>query len=64
VSTEATFCETFVAAFNWILQAKRDDCVCVNEEYYLVRDSLPTCWPVADYTRFVNGVVALWNNWQ
>ena len=56
--------DTFAAAMNWILQAKRSDLVCANERYYLVRDSLPTCWSSADCDVFINAVVALWNNWR
>jgi hypothetical protein len=31
--------DSFVEAFNWILQANRDQLLCANEQYYLVRDN-------------------------
>lgn len=56
--------DTFVAAVNWIFQAKRDDLVCANEQYYLVRDSAATCWPCANCAAFLDAVANLWNNWK
>jgi hypothetical protein len=55
--------DSFVAAFNWIVQAKRADFVCANKQHYLVRDSAATCWPCADYDRFLNAAAKLWTNW-
>ena len=56
------YADTFVAAMNWILQARRDDLVCANRQYHLVRDSA-TCWPCANCDCFINAAVELWNNW-
>jgi hypothetical protein len=56
--------DTFVAAINWILEAKRSELVCANEQYYLVRDSAATCWPVANCAAFLDAVVKLWNDWE
>jgi hypothetical protein len=56
--------DTFVAALNWILEAERNDFVCANEQYYLVRDSAATCWPVANCAAFLDAVVKLWKDWQ
>jgi hypothetical protein len=56
--------DTFVAAFNWILQADRTKFVCANERYYLERDGFAECWPCADCENFINKVVELWNNWM
>jgi hypothetical protein len=33
------FIDTFVAAMTWVLQAKRSDLLCANEQNFLVRDS-------------------------
>jgi hypothetical protein len=54
---------TFVAAMNWIFQAKRNDFVCANKQHYLVRDSVATCWPCANCDQFLNAAAALWNDW-
>ena len=37
--------------------------VCANEQYYLLRDNSPVCWPKANGPKFINAVVGLWNNW-
>lgn len=57
------YADTFVAALNWILQAKRSDLLCASERHYLVRDSAATCWPCADCDSFINTAVELWKNW-
>jgi hypothetical protein len=56
--------DTFVAAMNWILEADRNQFVCANEQFYLVRDSAPECWPCADCNHFINAVIQLWNKGQ
>ena len=56
--------DSFVAAFNWILQAERKDLVCGNEQHYLVRDSASTCWPCNDCAAFLDAVAKLWNDWK
>lgn len=56
--------DTFVAAFNWILTADRDNLLCANEEYYLVRDSVTNCWSSANFDKFVGQAIHLWNNWS
>jgi hypothetical protein len=58
------YADTFVAAFNWILTADRDNLLCANEQYYLVRDSLTNCWPSANFDQFVSKAIQLWNNWS
>jgi hypothetical protein len=60
----SSYNDTFVAAINWLLEAKQEDLVCANEQYYLVRDSTTNCWPIADYEGFLSAVVALWNDWK
>ena len=56
--------DTFVAAFTWILSAERDNLLCANEQYYLVRDSFTNCWPSANFDQFVSKAIQLWNNWS
>ena len=55
--------DTFVNAMNWILQADKSDFVCANEQYYLVRDNVHTCWPKADCDQFLEALKSFWNNW-
>jgi hypothetical protein len=37
--------------------------LCVNEQYYLLRDNDPVCWPIANGEQFINAAIRLWNNW-
>jgi hypothetical protein len=56
--------KSFVNAFNWIQQeADKGKLVCANEQYYLLRDNVHTCWPVADGEAFINAAITLWNDW-
>jgi hypothetical protein len=59
-----SYSNTFIAALNWILQADRNNFLCANEQYYLVRDSVPMCWPTANCDRFLNALTSLWNDWS
>jgi hypothetical protein len=48
----------------WLNQnTDRTKFVCANEQYYLLRDKDPVCWPVANGEQFINAVTRLWNNW-
>ncbi len=40
----------------------RSKFLCANEQYYLLRDNDPVCWPVASGTHFINAAIRLWNN--
>jgi hypothetical protein len=55
---------TFVAAMNWILQARRNDLICANGQFYLVRDNSPSCWPCQDCGQFLDAVADFWNHWN
>jgi hypothetical protein len=37
--------------------------LCANEQYYLLRDNDPVCWPIANGNQFINAVIQLWNKW-
>jgi hypothetical protein len=51
-------------ALNWYRKdAKKDQLVCANEQYYLLRDGSAVCWTQADCDDFVEAAVELWNNW-
>lgn len=41
----------------------RSEFVCANEQYYLLRDGYPTCWPCADGENFINAASQLWDDW-
>ncbi len=59
-----SFADCFINAINWIQQeADKSKLVCANEQYYLLRDNLHTCWPKANCEKFLDAVIELWNGW-
>jgi hypothetical protein len=49
---------------NWLYETTdRSEFVCANEQYYLLRDNIHTCWACADGENFINAVIKLWNEW-
>ena len=59
----SSYGSTFVATMNWLNETDRTQLVCVNEQYYLLRDNSETCWPIAKGDRFITESIQLWNNW-
>ena len=56
--------QSFVNAINWLQsEADKDKLLCANEQYYLLRDGLHTCWPKANAEAFLSAAIKLWNNW-
>jgi hypothetical protein len=48
----------------WLQETtNRSEFLCVNEQYYLLRNNEPVCWPVANGEKFINAAIQLWNNW-
>ncbi len=60
----SSYGDTFVAAMNWILSAERDKFVCAHGQHWLVRDSAPECWPIANYDALIKAAVEMWNSWS
>jgi hypothetical protein len=59
-----SFGDTFADAINWIrLDADKTKLVTANEQFYLLRDGVKTCWPKADAEEFLTAAVRLWNEW-
>ena len=54
--------DTFVNAFNHIVEADRGKFVCANQMYYLLGDSNIT-WRSADCDRFLTALGEFWTNW-
>lgn len=56
--------DTFVAAINWIqTEADKIKLVTANEQFYLLRDGVKTCWPKADAEQFLKAAIRLWKEW-
>lgn len=59
-----TYGKIVLNILNWLYQTTdRTKLVCVNEQYYLLRDNSAVCWPVANEEKFINAAIQLWNNW-
>jgi hypothetical protein len=59
-----SYAATFVNVVNWIHKADRTKFVCANEQYYLLRDDVSTCWSIKDGEAFISALVKFWNEWQ
>jgi hypothetical protein len=60
----SSFEDCFVNAINWIQNdADKSQFVSVNEQYYLLRNNMHTCWSNADCEAFLNSAIGLWNDW-
>ena len=56
--------DTFVNAINWTQKdADKSTLVTANEQFYLLRDGVKTCWPKADAEQFLKAAIKLWNEW-
>lgn len=59
-----SYADCVVNVVNWYRQeANKNELLCANEQYYLLRDGYHTCWPQAQCDAFIDAVVRLWNNW-
>lgn len=57
--------DSVVNVLNWYMQdAARNDLLCANEQFYLLRDGFHTSWSPADCTAFIAAAVQLWNDWD
>lgn len=60
----SSYQESVVNTLNWYFQeASKADLICANEQYYLLRDGVHTCWNQASCDAFVEAAVKLWNEW-
>ena len=59
------FGDSVVNVLNWYLQeAAKDDLLCANEQFYLLRDGFHTSWSPAHCNAFIVAAVQLWNKWR
>lgn len=55
---------SLVDALNWIQEeADKKALLTANEQYFLLWDGVPTCWPHAGFNKYMEEVVRLWNDW-
>jgi hypothetical protein len=58
--------DSFCAIINWFTSltlTEKQDLVCANEQYYLLRDSSLVCWSPAKCEAFVAACSTEWVNW-
>jgi hypothetical protein len=54
----------FINAMNWIQkEADKEKLLCVNEQYYLLRENSHVCWPPSNAGAYLNAAIKRWNNW-
>ena len=58
------FGQKVLSILTWLYQTTdRANFVCANEQYHLLRDNDPVCWPIANAAQFIDAVIQLWNKW-
>jgi hypothetical protein len=58
------YSDCFANAINWIqTKADKNELLCANRQYYLLRDNSKTCWRPSDCEKFLRAVIHLWNTW-
>ena len=59
-----SYADSLVNIFMWVQgEADKPNLVCANEQYYLLRPNLLTCWNPADCETFLQAVISLWSTW-
>jgi hypothetical protein len=49
---------------NWLWTAKRDELVCANGMFYLLREGSHVMWSTANFEEFLKAAVKFWNDWR
>jgi hypothetical protein len=57
-----TYSSMWVECFNWIVTGDNTKLTCANGLQWLVRDSTPTSWPVANFGAFTAAAKRFWEN--
>jgi hypothetical protein len=60
----SSYQECVTNALNWYLEeAAKNDLLCANEQYYLLRFGAHECWSPQNCEAFVAAAIELWNDW-
>ena len=54
--------DIWVECFNWIVRADRTKLTCASGLHWLVRDGMPTSWPVANFGTFAAAAKKFWES--
>lgn len=61
---EGAYSDIVLNILKWLYETPdRTEFLCANEQYYLLRDNCPECWPTADGDQFIQEAINLWNDW-
>lgn len=58
-----SYIDTFENCINWISSVEKNDFLCANEMYYLLRQNSLVCWDPDKYSEFIQAIIDLWDNW-
>jgi Nucleotidyltransferase domain len=55
--------DTFINCFNWLESTNRNDFICANERYYLLREGSSVTWRAEKCTQFLTAMADFWRDW-
>jgi hypothetical protein len=59
-----SYADTVSNCINWLWTATRNDLVCANGMFFLLRDGSQVMWSPANFEEFLKATVKLWNEWK
>ena len=62
----SSFQDSVVNILNWfyyLKKSEKEELLCANERYYLLRDGSNTSWSPVNCTAFINAAFKLWDEW-
>jgi hypothetical protein len=59
-----SYSDTVSNCINWLWTATRNDLVCANGMFFLLRDGSQVMWSPANFEEFLKATVKLWNEWK
>jgi len=59
----SSYASSLSKSIHWIFQTDKPQLLCANEQYYLLRSGLHTCWDPAKCDKFVAAAAELWDGW-
>jgi hypothetical protein len=60
----ASYGATVSNCINWLWTATRNDLVCANGMFFLLRDGSQVMWSPANFEEFLKATVKFWNEWR
>jgi hypothetical protein len=59
-----SYADTVSNCLNWLWTAKREDLICANGMFFLLRDGSQVMWSPSAFEEFLQAAVRLWNEWK